>query len=385
MSQTKFFPPELSDELFIDDHEVHERTNYLIELGASSGIYDAADYSSLKRQDFAALAVAGLVVDKSRAKLIDINTRSSQIHEQLDNIDQKLKSEKSYLARGAKPGYFEQTLILGMALFPGLSLGKMILLFVPIPVLAIPLGIMFGMSFFLLSEQLILQAWTNAVIAPQLSTDGTRQATNRAIWLSLLFVLVDACITGLSMILSSIPEGGSIENLSWLWLVFSILTSIVMVFILHNCATRNKYRIRRVLNEYRRNDGVALEEISAWLRAVNVEKKKLKREKKELKRKLKVLTPHISHWEGVRANYNAKLQDVEHLQRNGLPRPERPEKPPFSTSNSSWQDSLSGGYVSTNEDSDYWWNGEVNTSKVETNSHSGGNDHADDNLDAKLF
>jgi len=376
MLKKHLFPPQFAKELSIEESEFSEYCEYLIKLFKAGGVHDAADRFSVKREQINSLARIALMLEKARAKNYEVDNRKDEIQKRLDEIKENLESEKLYIARGPKPRLSEQILIIGMSLFPGLSLGKMFSISVPIPILAIPFGLVFGGSFFWLAEQFILEAWKNVVFAPQLSPGKEEQLTGRAICVSVIFVLADAFITGISMVLSSIPEGGTIEILSWCWLIFSIVTSIIMTFILHSCATRNQYAVRRVLEKHRESNGVAIEKITAEFRNQKAEEKKLRREIKDLTEKSKVMCRYIEDKEKIRASINFEIFNVEYLERSEIPvnqssHREKPQKPVLSDPGLHWAQrsaSTRNGVAPDKKPDFYQGNGKDGNGKVDTHS-----------------
>jgi hypothetical protein len=312
------FPDKFIKKLSIDEWEFTKYCAYLIELFRQGRLHDQADKMGVHRENINSLARLGLMLEKARAELYVIDQRKTQSEEYLSQIQANKNSEKSYIVLGPKMSNLEQVLVLAMSVFPGLSMGKMIATVLPVPILATIIGLTFGGSFFWLGEKFLLNAWKEVVFAPQLSPIQEKKLIKRALSLSTVFVVADGLITGLSMVLTSIPDGGSIDILSWCWLIFSLVTSIIMCFILHYCATKNKYAIRRVLEQYREVGGVAVEKINHEYRHERQEEKKLKRLIKELAEDVKILSQWMIPNEKIRSILTMEIFGVEYLERAGV-------------------------------------------------------------------
>lgn len=321
MSKSKQnFPDKFIKKLSIGEVEFTKYCAYLIYLFCQNGLHDQADNMGVHRENINALARLGLMLEKGRAELYAIDQQKTQSEEHLVQIEANKNSEKSYIVLGPQMSKIEQVLVLAISIFPGLSMSKMIATILPIPILANIIGLVFGAAFFWLGEKFLLNAWKEVVFAPQLSPTQEKKLTNRALSLSAVFVVADGLITGLSMVLTSIPDGGSIDILSWCWLVFSLVTSIIMCLILHYCATKNKYAIRRVLQQYREveSGGVAVEKINQEYRHERQQEKKLKRSIKELAEDVKVLSRWMIPNEKYRSILTMEIFGVEYLERVGV-------------------------------------------------------------------
>ncbi|MGG6294936.1 hypothetical protein ACQ4M4_10960 [Leptolyngbya sp. AN02str] len=284
-------------------------------------IDDLLDTNMLNEHDLKAFDGEGisklidlsLIKERTIAEMSNLQAQLEKSSDYLDELEAKENSAQALIVRGTKIPWWYTVVIAGLSLAPGISIGKLMEFWVPFAFGAYTIGFLGGAALFLGGKHLLELVFRDAILSPYSKPNERSIEQKLRLRGFITFVIVDAVISGVSILMSMVVDGVAFDLWSFLLFALSVGFSFLTASIIDEIARKDRGAIRAQMEQLGNNILKAYE----WHEKFKAELKKYRRQKKTLERDMKALSKFLMDTEAQYRQTLLQVFGVEYLERSG--------------------------------------------------------------------